>query len=286
MLGYLIEQHTSRTPGCRSIRLNLAAADRRPIASLDELLRTIAQGLVDAIPGSELLAEAAMKRPGTESSKLGWLLEKLLAQHDILLAIEKADAVHGLPDQAEFFAMLRGWSERGTRLPWSRLRLIVTVSTEPSLLESIDHSSFFVLANPLRLDDFAASQVLEMAHMYDLHPTDSEVASLLELLGGNPYLLRLAFYECVVGESSLARILSETNGGIFLPYLLRLRGWLEAHGLLPIIRQVVTQNACEIPFEQYCRLYAKGLLCESSTGVYRLRARLYEYYFGPLGRRG
>lgn len=198
----------------------------------------------------------------------------------MVLAIEKADVIQGQHYQGDFFAMLRGWAERASKAHWSRLRLIVTISTEPSLLESIDHSSFFVLANPIRLDDLSVAQAAEMARLYCMEIVPSEITELVDLVGGSPYLLRLALCECVLGELSLRHQLDDLHRSIFIPHLVRLRGWLEGQELSSVVSQILEQTDAEIPFAKYCGLYAIGLVKEMRAGVYRLRCRLYEEYFG------
>ena len=286
MLGYLLEK-VVRGPALphANVRINLAAVDPIQISTLDGVLRAIGRGLVDESGHSaEALLTAAWQRPGTPMNRLSWLLEQRLSERSLLLVLEKADSVHGNSYQGEFFAMLRGFAESARRNPWSHLRLIVTVATEPSLLESTDHSSFFVLANPIMLDELDEEQVAEMARLHGLSPARSDLDQLMQLVGGIPYLVRLAFYECVLNEYSLPQLLEHLSS-VFASHLMRLRAWLQVEGLFPVIQNILLHADTEIPFEQYCALYAKGLLKETSAGIYRLRCRLYEEYFSQLCRR-
>lgn len=279
LLGYLLEEVRRGTPDCRCIRLNLGALSRTQLASFENVLLALARSLLNVDEWAEApLLSAAWQRAGSELNKLMWLLEQLLSKESLIVALEKADAIHGLPYQDDFFAMLRSWAERGTSAPWSRLRLLVSVATEPSLLECIDHSSFFVLANPIRLDGFSSAQAAEMARLYGLSPSAPELAALMLNVGGNPYLLRLALYECVVNECTLAQVLADSSGGIFASHLLRQRGWLQSEKLLSAIQMVLSRENTELPFDQYCQLYSKGLIYEPSTEVYLLRSELYEQY--------
>ncbi len=190
--------------------------------------------------------------------------------------------------QDDFFSLLRGWAESGIEEPWARLRLLLTVSTEPTLLENIDHSSFFNLATPIRLSDLDREQLMQMAEIYGQRPSRGVMDQLVALTGGHPYLTRLLLSEVFEQDLSLEQAFADRDlvSGVFAQHLIHLRRWLEQHTqLYDTVCALVADPGFRMGFEDYCGLYSKGLVIETEPGHCRLRCKLYEDYFGTLCRR-
>lgn len=292
LLSYLIEQvikHRllSKAP-CTVIRLNAAALDRECLSSLDALLRALGRAALEQTDpeGAECCLQDIWNHPGSEKNKISRLLKQyFLAKGSVLLVLEKVERLHGCSFQDDFFALLRGWTESGTTEPWSRLRLLLTIATEPTLLDSIDHSSFFALANPIRLGYLARVQIDQMATMYGIPIKSAALDQLEALTSGHPYLTRLALYQAAVREVRLEQILScAHDAGVFAYHLKSLQRWIEEQQLLPMLTSILDNPACRLTFKDYCRLYSHGLIVEDSAGVFRLRCPLYTQYFESLRR--
>lgn len=270
----------------RVCRIDLTTVDVKSLASV---LHDVGERLVGSLrpaQAAELLSRTA-KRPGTPQSQLTWLVRHLLDETPIVLALEKAEWLLACVFHPAFFAMLRGWAEAGDQAPWSSLRLLLTVSSEPMLLESIDHSSFFALASPICLQKFNLAQAEELARRYDVAYSAEELRRLFERVGGHPYLLALAFYQAAIKELPLGRVLVEDSGagGIFAGHLLLLRRYLEHHELLPALGAVLRDPTAPLRFADYCKLYGKGLLIERKVGEYEVQSPLYADYLRELFRR-
>lgn len=262
----------------------LCAEHADALSSIGELVRNMAAALLAALRPADAaeLLERTFRRSTSDNRKLSWLLrEHLLPDHErLLLCIEQADKVHGQPFQHDFFGLLRGLGENDGEV-WSRLRLIVTVSAEPNWLESTDHSSFFVSANPIRLPPFDRAQAGQLAPSYGYAPTDPQIDSLHQLTGGHPGLLRTFFHEAAMREVPLSAL--SVRDGVFRQHLRRLRAYLEQHGLLPALTQVLSHGGrARIDDETYCLLYSQGILIEEDVHEYRVRCPLYEDYFRKL----
>ncbi len=290
LLSYLLD-HVSRgeEPQGPILRINLHKLDESSFASLDSLLYSLCQRLLALLdlPGGEQLAQQIWSRPGSAKSKLSWALEQhiLGSYQRVLLALEHVDRLLDSPFQNDFFSLLRGWVEGFTQEPWSQLRLLVTVSTEPTLLESIDHSAFFALASPIRIDELSAAQVAQLAALYGQTPTEQTVDRLRARLGGHPYLLRLALAEAYEQGLELAALVDHLGSGtgVFTSHLLQLRKALQVQpALLKALGSVLVDPQSPLNFREYCALYSKGLLLEEEPGSYRVRCKLYEDYFGAL----
>ncbi len=294
LLGYLLDQanQPDEVPS-QVLRIDLSRLEKSCFETFDSLLRTLGQRMLDllAVDAADELLTSVWGRPGSEKSKISFLLEEhVLPRHQrVLLALQHGDRLLDTSYQDDFFGLLRAWAESGGDPPWSRLRLLVTVSTEPTLLESIDHSSFFALASPIRLSDLSPAQLLQMAELHGQRPGKTVMARFATLTGGHPYLARLALVEAQEQELSLEQFLAEVDpkNGVFALHLHSLRRWLEQNRpLFDGVCAVLADPAARLPFETYCRLYSKGLLVEQEPGVCRMRCPLYEDYFGTLCRKG
>lgn len=288
LLSYLLD-HVSRAEGPPVLRINLHKLDDSCFASLDSLLHSLCQRLLALLdlPGDEQTMQKIWARPGSAQSKLSWAMEQhiLASPQRVFLALEHVDRLLDSPFQNDFFSLLRGWVEGFTQEPWSKLRLLVTVSTEPTLLESIDHSAFFALASPIRVDEFTAAQVSQLAALYGQTPSDNTLDRLRALLGGHPYLLRLALSDAYEQGLELAALLTNlsASAGLFTSHLLQLRKALQFQpALLAALGRVLADPQTPLNFVDHCALYSKGLLIEEEPGCYRMRCKLYEDYFGAL----
>lgn len=292
MLSYLLAETATRrlwgdTPAT-VVRLNLANLRPESLRSLDELLRELGRVALEQLDPErvEQRLQDAWSGPGGETLKLSRLIKQdFLNKGLLLLSLEKVERLHGCAFQDDFFALLRGWAERGATEPWSRLRLLLTVATEPTLLDSLDHSSFFALANPIRLGCLSRAQIEQLAALHGTVPPSAAVDQLEALTSGHPYLTRLALYQSSVRAVSLEQVLSSAQDtGVFAFHLKNLHRWLEKEDLLPMVGGVLGDPMYPLSFRGYCRLYSQGLIVEDSAGVFRLRCPLYANYFKSLCR--
>ena len=292
LLSHLLHQVQSEFASAHRIepqivRIRLSGLDSTCFKSLDLLLRQIANQIVQLFyrENTEAWVSGAWRRSGSETHKLTSVLRSILSQSgQLFLAIEEADRVWGLPFQDDFFACLRSWVDRQDD-PWTKLRLIVTVSMEPVVLENADHSSFFAHANPIRLHDFTRSQIGQLALLYGVAPDNPSLDEMVKLVGGHPYLARLALAEASLREVMLGELLAKHDcvDGVFTPHLLRHRYWLERHDLMGVLGCVLFNPSFRPSLAEYCQLYSQGLMVEhGQVGAYRLRCRLYQDYFQAL----
>jgi hypothetical protein len=185
-----------------------------------------------------------------------------------------------------FFGMLRSWwgnAQRTTDSDWQKLRLIVVYSTKDLPKLNID-SSLFNVGEEVKLSDFNRSQVQVFAQQYGLNLLSSQVEKLMELLGGHPYLLEVAFdYLHKATEVSLDDLLVKamTDEGIYHDhlheYLLNLENDPE---LAAIFKEVVISDS---PIritnsKQLYKLESMGLIAIDNNRI-KPRYPLYRLYF-------
>ena len=95
------------------------------------------------------------------------------------------------------------WHQKGkANYHWSRLKLITTYSTKASL--PINVNCFFCnIGTPILLEELDFQQVKALASSYQLDWNDWEISRLMNEVGGNPYLVRLAMYQAKTNNRTL-----------------------------------------------------------------------------------
>lgn len=281
LLRYLLSRQPAADSACCTVALDLAVLDRSAKESLASLLYELAVRLVEAVDGAPDWVQSAWERPGDPKRKLSALLGRkvLPAQRGrLVLALDRVDAVWGMPYQDDFFSLLRAWAEDAYSEPWSKLRLLLSLSTTPAQLCASVSQSPFNLTPPIYLTDFSSEQAAELVRRYRLPWRDSELVALMTLIGGHPYLLRLAMYKSATG-TQIGRLLDDATrtGGLFEPQLNRYRSWLRQHPqLLAAAQRLHKDPRCQLAMDEEHRLHSIGLVRQDDTGAYRLRCRLYE----------
>lgn len=243
----------------------------------------LASRLVEGVEGDEAWLEEAWSRALlTPARRLTWLLKtKVLntVTERLIIAIESADQLPRFNVWEHMLGLLRAWAQE-SKEPWDRLRIAVAVSTEPTLLrEEIHRSPFFNAAMLVRLDDLGEAQVEELQGLYRLRWGAEDRRHLMDLVGGHPYLLRLAMYEGALHGTTVRRVIEDAHrdGGIYQDFLGQLRRKL-GPDLLAALCAVLAGNAGQMHPDVEDRLRGAGLL-RGTPGAYRIRYPLYESYF-------
>lgn len=219
--------------GMRTVVVNVQQADPTTIEDLERFLRWICLTITQQLNLAPNLDDYWIEGAGSKTNFTVYLQEYVMAELNAPLAIA-FDKVHSLfenPDLGgHFFSMVRCWYEQArTQDGWDNLRLVLAYSTEFTLSIQTNQSPFNVGIS-LNLPPFTASQICELAERYDLDPGEMEMLDylgpLLDLVGGHPYLLQLAFYWLRSHYWSLTQLVAEapTDKGIYGEYLGQL--WL------------------------------------------------------------
>lgn len=202
----------------------------------------------------------------------------------IALGVDEVDRIFPYPDIAtDFFGMLRNWFEKGRNHPtWKKLRLVLAYSTEDYSQFRINQSPFNV-GEPLKLRELTQLQVQALSNHYGLHQwTEQQIKSLMAMVGGHPYLLRLAMYYVSTQEMDLEQLLQEapTEDGIYSDHLHRY--WKTLSGnpqLAATLQTVMTANApVSIERSLSYQLRSMGLVQYEGNSV-RPSCNLYRLYF-------
>lgn len=269
----------------RVVRLNLRQADKTFLTNLNKFLRWFCLAASRELNLEPKIDEYWDEEIGSKVSCTGYfesyLLEPLTT--NLVIAIDEIDTVFHYPALAEdFLALLREWHEEATiQESWQKLRLVIAHSTEAYISLNI-HQSPFNVGLPLRLRPFDRQQIQTLAQLHGLTWTVEETKSLTAMVGGHPYLIRLALYRLARQEVTLPQLLRDapTHAGIYSDYLRRCLGNLQQQPeLASALKQVVTcQNPVQLECVAVYQLDSMGLVQLNGDRV-TPSCELYRQYF-------
>lgn len=278
--------------GCLGVPLSFQVADSVVFADLDRFLRWFAASVTRRLKLANRLNEYWDEVFGSKDNCTAYFEEYLLPTLDkpLALCLDEVDMVfQHLTIAADFFGLLRNWHEMGkTSELWKRFRLVVVHSTEVYIPMNINQSPFNV-GLPIELPEFTAEQVQDLAARHGLRWNTSQIGRLMSMVGGHPYLVRLALYHIARGNTTLEVLLREapTEAGLYGDHLRRHLWNLEQHPeLANAVRQLVaTQDVVRLPSVQAFQLHSMGLVDLQGNDV-MFRSELYRTYFADrLGAR-
>lgn len=214
---------------------------------------------------------------------LTYQLEILLKEISggIIFALDEIDQLFEYPEIYEnFFPMLRCWNEKGNESEiWEKLRIVVAHSTEYYGKLDINQSPFNI-GLPIKLVDLTPEQVGNLAARHGLER--KIVRPIMSLVGGHPYLLRLAFYYLVRHDLSLDELLKNAtqDRGIYGQHLREYLDIIEANiELSKVLKQVLqSEGLTQLKGRRLYQLESMGLIKWNGEFVVP-RYRLYRDYF-------
>jgi hypothetical protein len=276
-------QH-ARDQGQAVVFFDFQGGGRDPLASLETLLRELAESVCDELGlDEETLARAWAGARSAPKKLLRFMEKDVLPTLDkpMVLAIDEADCLLQTNFYRDFFAMLRSWhNRRAARPEWEKLNMVLVISTEPYLLiDDVNQSPFNVGYN-LSLADFDAAQVRELNRRHGSPVSENDLPRLLALLRGHPYLTRRALYALAAERLPWAELLAAapTDQGPFGSHLLhQYWGVRDKPELKHALREIISAGKCADEMALF-RLLQAGLV-RGSGESYTCRCGLYEQYF-------
>jgi hypothetical protein len=275
--------HHARENGCKVVYLDFQRIDPDHLETLDTFLRYFAKMMVRKLRLRPTELEETWRSSLGSKDKLTCLLEDYIlseTEAPIVLAMDEVDRLLQTPFHTEFFGMLRSWhNSRAINDLWDILNIAMVLFTEPYLLIDDIHQSPFNVGLTIRLADFNEVQVRDLNHRHGAPLADDEIARLMRMLNGHPYLTHKAIYTLVVERMTWAELtkIAATDASPFgddlRPYL-----WLlhDKPELTDAIKSVIRHGTC--PDEAlFYRLYRAGLVTGSSKAC-TCRCLLYEVY--------
>ncbi len=270
----------------KTVYLDLSSVERSILKDLDKFLRWIC-----LMVGRQLELENQLSDYwdteilGSNGNCTVYFEEYLLPAIDcpLVLGLDEVDRVFLYTEVIEdFLGMLRGWHEKGKISPrWKQLRLVMAHSTECYIPLDMNQSPFNA-GVPVELGEFDSKQVKDLAHLHKLNWNESQIEKLMGMVGGHPYLVRLALYEVNSGNITLEQLLIEasTEAGIYSNHLRRnLEILRQSSELVKAFKNVVASSEpVELDSMQIYKLHSMGLVQRKDNQVIP-RCHLYRDYF-------
>lgn len=272
--------------GYQKASLNFLNADTDSLGNLDQFLRWFSASISDALNVPEKLDNYWKGVLGSKSKCTNYFTRYLLPSIDtpLALGLDEVDKVFEHPAIAnDFFALLRAWHEQAKNDPvWKKLRLIIVHSKEVYIPLNINQSPFNV-GLPIELPELNQAQVQYLLQQHGLSWTNSQVEELMTLVGGHPYLTRVALYQIARGRMTLEKLqqIAPTEEGPYSDHLRRhLLNLQENPELLAAFKQVLTANCpVDVGTGEGFKLRSMGLVKFQGNEVIAL-CDLYCEYFG------
>ncbi|BBD63139.1 TIR protein (plasmid) [Nostoc sp. HK-01] len=183
----------------------------------------------------------------------------------------------------EFLALLRSWNEKAkVNETWAKLRMAIAHSTESYVVMDTNSSPFNV-GLAVDLPEFNQEQVLDLVARHGLSWGTEETRQLMEMVGGHPYLVRLALYHVAQGDLTLTQLLATapTDAGIYGEHLRRHLWNLQQNPELAAAFQkvVATDKPVCLPSMSAFKLNGMGLVSLQGNEVIVRHECLYRPYF-------
>ncbi|MEJ6486844.1 AAA-like domain-containing protein [Nostoc punctiforme UO1] len=265
--------------------LNFQSADAEFLDSLDMFLQWFCASVTDSLGLPDKLDDDWKGVLGSKNKCTNYFQRYLLKEIDspIVLGLDEVDEVFKHPTIAtDFFGLLRAWHERAKNdAVWKKLRLVIVHSKEVYIPLNINQSPFNV-GLPVELPELNQAQVQDLVQRHGLIWTNSQVEDLIDLVGGHPYLVRVALYEIARGRMTWKQLqeIVPTEAGPYgdhlRRHLLNLQG---DENLLAALKQVmITDKAVDIGTVEAFKLRSMGLVKFKGNDVMPF-CKLYQIYF-------
>nr|WP_228056052.1 AAA-like domain-containing protein [Microcoleus sp. LEGE 07076] len=277
--------HHGVSQGYCTVPLTFQLVDKGIFANLDKFLKWFCAYVGRELHLANQLDDYWDEIFGSKVNCKDYFEKYILPQIDspLILGLDEIDRVFQYPDIAEdFLGLLRAWHEESKRRDiWKKLRLIVVHSTEVYIPMNINQSPFNV-GLPVELPEFNPQQIQDLAARHNLNWSDAEVGELMAIVGGHPYLVRVALYHISRSDLTLDELkeTAASDAGIYSDHLRRQLWNLEEYPeLAQGMREIV---AADSPVQ----LKAMQAFKLDSLGLVRLqgnecvpRCELYRQYF-------
>ncbi|MBW4494311.1 MAG: AAA-like domain-containing protein [Oscillatoria princeps RMCB-10] len=283
--------HQATQQGYRTVPLSFQLADGKVLTDLGQFLRWFCASVGRRLRLPNRVAEMWEGTYGDKDNCTAYFEDYLLPAADcpLALGLDEVDRVFEHREIAEdFFGLLRAWHEEGkNRQVWKQFRLVVVHSTEVYVPMNVNQSPFNV-GLPVELPEFNRQQVLELARLHRLDWGAGEVEPLMAMVGGHPYLVRLALYHIARGDITLPELLRQapTEAGLYRDHLRRFLWLIQQNLELVEAFKQVAGAAGSLPLEPVIafKLHSMGLVnLDGNEAI--LRCDLYRQYFGGTAKK-
>lgn len=288
LMARILHQATER--GYKAIPISFQHADRDIFQDLGSLLQWFCTKVARKLQISPQIEDHWVDTYGSKDNCTAYFEDYILPEINgpLVLGLDEVDAVFQHPKIADdFFGLLRAWYEEASygsddSKLWEHMRLIVVHSTEVYLPLDVNQSPFNV-GLPIDLPAFNQAQVSDLTTRQGIKWTAQEIETLMTLVGGHPYLVRLALYHVAHRQLTLKNLCqtAPTESGIYGDHLRRHLWHLERHPELAHAYRAILQASEPISLdsERMFKLHSLGLVHLQGNGAIP-SFELYRRYFG------
>ena len=270
----------------RTVSLDLQQTDEAILGDLNRFLRWLCANISHQLQLESKLDEYWDEDIGAKISCTIYFQDYLLEEikEPLVLALDEVNRIFEHPQVAkDVLPLFRSWYEEAKRFPiWRKLRLIVVHSTEIYVPLQLKQSPFNV-GLPIQLDCLSLAEVKKLAQCYGIKWAEAELRQLMELVGGHPALISIAFYYLNRGEITIDELLETASSttGVYNYHLQR--HWVnleENPDLLLALNSLIqsTESVSLEPIVEY-KLSSMGLIKQIGNKVIPI-CELYRQSFG------
>jgi hypothetical protein len=272
--------------GLQCVILDLNSADRALFSDLDQFLRWLCLSVSRQLQLEPNLDTHWDLESGSKLSAHAYFSDLLKqVSQPVVLIFDEITPLFEFPELAQdVLPLFRIWHEAAAAQPvWENLRLVLVSHGEIAVQLKHNQSPFNV-GLPIDLPDFTPTQVCDLAQRHGLaDQLPLEVLrQLIDLVGGHPYLIRLAFYWLQQPDFDLTRLLATapTPEGVYRRHLQRHWHRLQQHpDLWTLFQQVIAASApVSLDLTAAYQLESLGLVKLVGQQVVP-RSDLYRQYF-------
>lgn len=268
------------------VTIDFQEIERSTFGNLEKLLLEFCSYFAYELDVEDKLQQRLTNTPISKQVCTAFLEKDILRTLDqpLLLALDEADRLFAYPEvSSEFFLLLRSWHEK-SKLPnqrnWEKFRLVLSYSTEAKLAIQDINASPFNVGEEAKLWPFNVDQVADLAQRHGLNWPIPKLETILNLIGGQPYLTRRAMYLVAKGEYSFEQLIEQADrhDGPFSDHLRHhLINVRQYEDIAEAMRDILEKGKCKDPIKA-TRLEAAGLVKGSPPDM-EPSCDLYARYF-------
>ncbi|MEB3180125.1 MAG: AAA-like domain-containing protein [Nostocaceae cyanobacterium] len=271
--------------GYQKVPVYFEQADRDVFANLDQFLQWFCSIIAYELNLPDKLGDFWKGVLGSKNKCTNYFQRYLLQQisSPLVLGLDEVDLIFQYQNIAtDFFGLLRAWHERAKNdAIWKKLRLVIVHSKEVYIPLNMNQSPFNV-GLAIELPELNQAQVQDLVRRHGLNWHGEQIEELMAMVGGHPYLVRVALYQIARGAMTLEQLLqiAPTEEGLYCEHLRRhLLNLEENSELLEAMRQIVAaKSPVRIDTGKAFKLRSMGLVKMKGNDVLPL-CDLYRQYF-------
>ena len=240
-----------------TIFIDFAGVESEIINNFKDLCVWLCQQVTEQLEQEDITNNYFSDSPSCMRATTRYFSEHILTlEQPILLAMDNVDKVFENSDIATPLCnMLANW-HRQSRVPnamgirWAKLRIVLAHARDAYLDWDINHSPLQGIGYVPDLLDWDSQQIKQFAKIYGIDLTQQHIQQLNGLIGGHPYLVRLAVEYLYDNQGSniepLLQIAS-TSASPFNDYLLQILAYLRKYPQCAnAFRQILEMNEIQV----------------------------------------